>query len=548
MFRSEKSEELTNKIEQLLSGQISLAEAKRGTNTQTSELLDLVDHLRKYQPAADSDFQANLEKKLLSFYRRPRLGAFAFRLGLKRMRVIAAGSAAALLLLSGMALALPGVRNLIVPPPSGDIEILSSPDRAKVYLDNALKGTTPIRLSNVVVGSHELKISKESHEDWSGALMVKQKKTLRVLVELNKIELVVVKPERKAEVAKEESVQTELPESTSSASEENEPSKEPPQPSRENGSVPESDQGSTTTSVPTGDSSANASEAMPSSESLLISSSRSLFSWGVLGRKETILADTSGITKMELSPSGGLIALLDSGSLKVIDSHTGDLKLTYKATGSIKNPRWSPSEDALLFTALDAESLKPAIFTVQISSKTARKLKPGTIGSWSPTSQEIVYAKETGGIFLTDSEGVKEQQIVPRMKVSQLRWSPSGIKIGFIGVPESDATDSGLYVVNKDGTDLNKLATNCTDFWWSPDGKTIALEKTEKLEWTINVVSPYGNNSESITIEAKHPRFSPDSQRIAFAKADGIYIASLAGENPVRLLEEPNLELIGWLR
>ena len=553
MFKPEKNEELTNKIEMLLSGQLTLNEAKKSASNETREILDLVDRLSKYEPAADPSFRAELEKRLLKNYRHPRLRTLAFKLGFRRIRVVAAASLAALLLLSGMAMAIPGVRKLIVRPPSGNIEVISSPEKAKVFLDNTFKGTTPIRLDDIAAGLHELKVSKENHEDWSGAFRVKEKKTVRIVVELNEIEVIVVKPKRTAKANKSDSRETETPGASLSAADKSQLSQETPSQSssadtsKEGGQNPAA---SPSNPPAAADSSANSSEPLPSSESLILSGEKALFFWNSPGKKETILDDVSGVTEVIPSPSGSMIVLVDSGALKVLGTSTKDTKLTHKASGGpIKNPRWSPDENALLFTAPDADSSKPTIFTVQISSKAVKKIAAGTIGSWSPTGQEIAFTKETGGIFLTDSEGNKEQQALPKMKVLDLKWSPLGIKIAFTGIPETESMSNlSLYLLNKDGTELKKIATGCTAFSWSPDGQSIVFEKSEKQETNIYVTSLEGANQTSIAKDAKSPRFSPDSKRIAFTKDDGIYIANFDGTSSTCVLQEPTLGLIGWTR
>jgi len=275
-----------------------------------------------------------------------------------------------------------------------------------------------------------------------------------------------------------------------------------------------------------------------------------LYRIGPLGQKETILDDAAAVTDTALSATGAMIAVVDKDTLKLVNLHTKESKFIYKAVdGSIKNHRWSPDEDSLLFTASDDDSSKSTIFVAHISSHTVRKLVPGTIGSWSPDGREIAYTKETGGIFIADSEGGKEQQILPGMRVLDLKRSPWGIKIAFIATPDAEGSStSSLYAINKDGTELKRIAAGCSTFSWSPDGQSIVFEKEERQGSNIYSVSVRDANPVSIAKDANSPRFSPDSKRIAFIKDDGIYVANLDGSDAIHVLPEPDLALDGWSR
>lgn len=545
-----KDKQLTNKIEQLLSGQITLDEAKEHANSENREILDLAARLSNCQPVADYSYQTNLEKRLLRHYQCPKFGTTALKLGFRRIKIIAAASLASLLLLSGIAMAIPGMRKLIINPPSGNIEVISTPEKAKVFIDNVFKGTTPLLLKEVAAGTHELKVSKENYEDWSGVLRVKQKTTLRVVAELNKIEVMVVKPKRTAKAGKSHTKNMQASilspstgdkatlEETVKQNDNTGSSKE----SEQNLSAPSSDPAAST------DSPKEAIELLLPSESLVLAGNNAIYRIGAQGEKENIIESTKGLTDIALSPTGSMIALVDNSTLKVINTHNKDSKFTYKAnSSSIKNPRWSPDESSLLFTVLDEDSSKSTIYKAKISSRNVRKLVVGTIDSWSPSGREIAYTKETGGIFITDSEGRKEQQILPRIKVLDLKWSPSGIKIAFITSSDESFTSSpSLFILDKDGTELKKIVVRCTAFSWSPDGDSIVFEKKEKRETNIYLAGLDGKNPISIANDAKSPIFSPDSQRIAFTKDDGIYIANLDGSNVLRILSEPNLVPVGW--
>lgn len=54
----------------------------------------------------------------------------------------------------------------------GSISVNSEPSGANVYLDGALKGTTPITISEISAGAHEIKIIKKDYKEWSKSISV----------------------------------------------------------------------------------------------------------------------------------------------------------------------------------------------------------------------------------------------------------------------------------------------------------------------------------------------------------------------------------------
>lgn len=46
-----------------------------------------------------------------------------------------------------------------------ELEIISFPDKAKVFLDNNVTGFTPVRLSNLTESDHEIKLTRDGYQD-----------------------------------------------------------------------------------------------------------------------------------------------------------------------------------------------------------------------------------------------------------------------------------------------------------------------------------------------------------------------------------------------
>ena len=80
------------------------------------------------------------------------------------------------------------VRPITPPPPPpanyGRIIVTSQPQGAKVYLDNAYKGATPLYLDRVTSGQHHVKLAMAGYQDWSNYVSVSPSHTTTVSTNL----------------------------------------------------------------------------------------------------------------------------------------------------------------------------------------------------------------------------------------------------------------------------------------------------------------------------------------------------------------------------
>ena len=79
-------------------------------------------------------------------------------------------------------------------PTTGSIQVSSTPSGAKAYLDGAEKGTTPLTISNVAVGSHTVKLTMEGYKDYQVSVSVTGGQTATVSATLSKHKITVTKP------------------------------------------------------------------------------------------------------------------------------------------------------------------------------------------------------------------------------------------------------------------------------------------------------------------------------------------------------------------
>lgn len=67
---------------------------------------------------------------------------------------------------------------------NGSVSVNSTPQGARVYLDNGYKGNTPINLREVPVGRHTLRITLAGYEEWVSDINVLSSRVERISVDL----------------------------------------------------------------------------------------------------------------------------------------------------------------------------------------------------------------------------------------------------------------------------------------------------------------------------------------------------------------------------
>ena len=81
----------------------------------------------------------------------------------------------------------PQIINLQAPSPIyGEIEISSKPAMADIYIDGKKYGQTPLIIPNLLVGSHQIRISKDKYLDHTVTTTIKEQETSTISVSLEK--------------------------------------------------------------------------------------------------------------------------------------------------------------------------------------------------------------------------------------------------------------------------------------------------------------------------------------------------------------------------
>jgi hypothetical protein len=169
---------------------------------------------------------------------------------------------------------------------------------------------------------------------------------------------------------------------------------------------------------------------------------------------------------------------------------TGFTRIFDNPTGTIYSLQWSPDGKKLLFDSPGFNTITYSGLNIINADGTGSGFRTlpgqpniGEYNAWSPDSTKVAFTRSdgTGAIRTINIDGTGEVTILPNAKTNHVTWSPDGTKIAFAATPASSTTGGAVYVVNKDGSGLQNIATFTEPTYgiaiqlnWSPDSQRLA--------------------------------------------------------------------------
>lgn len=242
---------------------------------------------------------------------------------------------------------------------------------------------------------------------------------------------------------------------------------------------------------------------------------------------------------------------------------------------------WSPTGNEMILKA-DVVS-NPRVYLVNVASGQATEVPvPATTYdvALSRDGKRMLYSLTHGlghgsETWMADLDGRNARRVLaePRHLIVFARWSPSGDKITYIRMPDSNIpfTTGELWVMTGRGNDPVSLgqadAGHGYELAWSPDGQHIAFVGRENpndraADWRAErlVSNIYIANVSDQTISAvtgfqrtlaESPAWSPDSRFLAFSAASGsgrnIWVFDVQGRQLHQVTQGANARHPVWL-
>ena len=208
-----------------------------------------------------------------------------------------------------------------------------------------------------------------------------------------------------------------------------------------------------------------------------------------------------------------------------------------QVTKSGSAPTWSPDGKKIAYHEGDPAGASRSIWVIAADGTNSHQLSdnPGSFPKWSPDNMRIAYHGEVNsGIWLINHDGTGETLL--HSSGGYPAWSPDGKKIAYASL-----TDWCIWTIAADGTGATKLTdTTGIQPTWSPDGTKVAYEDLANNEG-IRVVNADGTDDHLINKVGHAPDWSegsavlPEKSNLAY-----IYSADAASAESYKSLLDVN--------
>jgi hypothetical protein len=186
--------------------------------------------------------------------------------------------------------------------------------------------------------------------------------------------------------------------------------------------------------------------------------------------------------------------------------------------GEDVNPRFSPTDDRILFTS--ARGGTPGLWTMNRKGEAQRRICDGDQGDWFPDGRRIAFRRQ-GRIVARSLESGEETVVSPAgwKSCSSPACCPDGRKILLVA---SDGGKDAIFLVTPGESEPKRLVEGemLGSPRWAPGGERIAYQDGAHL-WMMDAD---GSNRRQLTTSGgiqRRPAWSPDGTAIAYCQGPG---------------------------
>ncbi|MBP7213166.1 MAG: PD40 domain-containing protein [Anaerolineaceae bacterium] len=178
----------------------------------------------------------------------------------------------------------------------------------------------------------------------------------------------------------------------------------------------------------------------------------------------------------------------------------------------------------------------------------------GNWGALSADGKQLAYAAPDNQIHILDLD-LQTERILPGISGSDLKWSPDGKQIAYVGMGEGFI--NSVFVINVDSYEVKQISTlsHQTIIGWSPEGLLYfatpyigsAAWKVANYDFSSGTVQELFDLEDG-TIKYLNPSLSPDGKWIAYRGTDNssVYLVRPDGSDMHQILDNVNAIGLDW--
>jgi tricorn protease-like protein len=177
------------------------------------------------------------------------------------------------------------------------------------------------------------------------------------------------------------------------------------------------------------------------------------------------------------SPDGSKIAFTALGDVWVMNSDGSNRRrmLVRQPTDTaFGTPSWSPNSTKLLISDLPRLPERHMYIVSVATGKVVRALPVGAAAAWAPVGREIVFFREKSSrtqsdLWLVNADGTGLQRLTNTPTLFEVfsSWSPDGSQIAYWANKQGTQPDElSLFVMDANGSGSVELGPVITSPWW----------------------------------------------------------------------------------